>query len=132
MASFPGAEPVFVFYIYLLSPTALHQLPERNTHDCKALLNVQQLCKPSSSFVLSSPRGTKVFCQNKVWGVSDTHLAAAVRGGPGSGSCTHPSVLPPSPWQPGLPGRCSQQQPWAQAPFSRPSHPSSFIPHFDS
>lgn len=81
MAGFPGAEPVFVFHIYLLSPTALHQLPERNTHDCKALLNVQQLCKLSSSFVWCSLQpGTKVFCQNKVQGVSNTHLAAAVRG----------------------------------------------------
>lgn len=66
MASFLGVGLVVVFHIYLLSPTSLHQPSERNTHDCKVLLNVQQLCKSSSNVAWSSVQlGAKVFCQNK-------------------------------------------------------------------
>lgn len=66
MASFLDAGTVVFFNIYLLSPTSLHQPPERNTHDCKVLLNVQQFCKSSSNAVWSSLQlGTKAFCQNK-------------------------------------------------------------------
>lgn len=136
MASFPGVEPVFVFHIYLRSPTSLHRPPERNTHNCKVLLNVQQLCKPSSSSVWSSLQlGIKAFCQNKVWGVSNTHLASAAAGRAGQreryssrGRCCRRHG------NPGCPDDVAADTPntaavaWAHAPGSAALHipPPSF------
>lgn len=137
MANFPGVETVFVFHIYLLSSTSLHQLKVmwRKKHPWLKFCWMCNFVNPGvASFGSPVSWEQRHFARTR-FGESLTliwHLQSRA-----VGAVLIPRSLLPSPWQPGLPRRCGG---WCSQhgrlglmhPFSCPSHPSPSIFHFDS